>query len=212
MPVKYSAEDLAEMQTTLVQEYLEIAADASREAHPDSLRICAMLLAGSAELVDPPAPEPEPETRGPAVYDETAEAAAIEELLPEVPAEEPFLTPEELSETLSDAPSPHISFDSVRPTLPTDSLIEANEPPTYKTPAEYLNDYWSERVAETQAQKTLLKKDYERAIEYIAFVRDILQVAAESKRDIEKTTLADCGWKLVMAESYLNSDKSKFVI
>ena len=212
MSQKYSAEDLAEMQTTLVQEYLEIAADASREAHPDSLRICAMLLAGSAELVDPPAaPEPEQEPEpvpSSTVYDAAADAAALDELLPEIP-EEPHPTPEELSEALS-ANSPYISFDGSRPTLPTDSLIEATTPP-YKTPAEYLNEYWSERIAETQAQVALPKNDYDRALEYISFVRNVLNLAGESSRHIEKTTLTECGFQLSMAERYLNK-KDQWVL
>ena len=54
MPAKITKSETAEMQIALVSEYLELCFESEREPNPLALRACAMLLAGSAELRDPP--------------------------------------------------------------------------------------------------------------------------------------------------------------
>lgn len=86
MSMQYDAERLAELQRVLVTEYLELCADSDTEPNPDALRACAMLLAGAAELADPPSPTPAPESaQAPAdeVFVHDFEASEIDAPLPD---------------------------------------------------------------------------------------------------------------------------------
>ena len=217
MSMQYDAERLAELQTVLVTEYLELVADTDCEPNPDALRACAMLLAGAAELADPPSPTPAPaddvfEVRDPKInypsesVIERDTSSDMDALLQPGDQEDDdieisiFDTPPDSILTSTERAERNALMGLSPDAAPESIVVEETPPPTCKTPAEYLRS-----LNET----TLPRGDYEQALEHIDFVRDILKLVVESSRHIEKSTMKRCEFQLYMAKSYLDKNNDQ---